>query len=243
MANTLRFKSPLFIIAQFYLDSDLDKTIGENRLLEWIYSIMEQNRFTATMVNKYEKIKINNHVADLPCDLINVVQVKYGDTFLRKTNLPTTLLHLGEIDKTKFTHLIPLDSYTVSNDKLFISYEKGEIDLFYLGFHLDEHGLPLVPDHALFVEACIEYFTYKLKYAEYMKTKGASPELYKFHHAEYRKKILKFISTITMPSPDEIVAIGNAYNRLLPTIGQSIFGYANSTDLRQDFNTFNKGVV
>ena len=96
---------------------------------------------------KTAPLEIHHHRAKLPCDYINMIQVRDVKTGL-SFRYATDSFHMSPMKdpRTDFT-------YKVQGDCIFTSIPFGMIEIAYEAMLVDKDGFPLIPDNSSFTRA------------------------------------------------------------------------------------------
>lgn len=167
------------VITDFRLQSNNWKIDAPEWIGEGLRAIGHHGGFT----KKYIKLKVRNHKVAIPCDLLEIQQIEYGNrplplgSSLRRGNYQP-LVNTNEFVSSEFTLVDPdtdeveyihettnfrLEGqyYELNPDFIQTSFESGDIVVYYTGYTLDSDGYPAVPDTYQHREALAFYILYK----------------------------------------------------------------------------------
>lgn len=166
-------------------------------------------------------LKIENYRALLPCDFIEMVQVKEkcSGNALRYT---TNSFHLAE-HKGRSVDL----TYKLQNSVIFTSFKHGEIEIVYRAIEIDSEGYPLIIDDPSFTKA-LECYIKKQWYIILFEMGRISPQAYQNVCQEYSWYVGQAQSSLVMPSIDEMESITNMFNTLVPRMSEHKHGFVNN---------------
>lgn len=189
MALTGKQVSLKNIIAKVYRDLGLKEEEDFINFIEWGAEALEQIGVFEQLETKTLCIPINFYKAELPCDLVYLNYVSYGNKNLQPSSSLTgpvmteedrsrdwTGLSLPDSILTNVNYIPSIsssssarNSYSISGGYLNIGVEKGDVHINYQAMPVDEEGYPLVPDHVSFREAVYRYIVYKWLYPRYIR--------------------------------------------------------------------------
>lgn len=168
------------IIAKVYRDLGITEEYDKIDLIEWS---VEALRFINSF-NQYKQgrtcIEICNYQAELPCNLVALLEVGLNGTQLdkasnnnfNKKNMGNNVVKPYSYNLNHFDNL-PLklgnsynlpnnESFTYKNGFLKASFKEGKLDILYNYIETDDDGIPLIPDDESYKEAITSYI--KMKY-------------------------------------------------------------------------------
>ena len=165
------------IIAKVYRDLNLKEEDRFYDMIEWIAEAMEFISSPEYLQPKEACLGISQYKAELPCDLVEILQVSCGGSPLRlstahvvtKTkdnggagfntlNNPPYNQLAGDVTITGTSQLggVP-GSYELVPGFIKTSFRDGEVTVFYKGILTDDEGYPLIPNEQNAKEALFWY--------------------------------------------------------------------------------------
>lgn len=157
------------IVAQVYRDLGLDEEYDLIDLIEWSVDALRFINVYDQYETKDECINIVNHRAEIPCNLIALLEVKANGIQLDKASnnnfkkpkgklIEPYSYNLNTIDSMplrlgRLYHLTNGDSFIFKNGWIKTSFKEGKLDIKYNTIPTDEEGLPLIPDEVSYKEA------------------------------------------------------------------------------------------
>lgn len=174
-----------------------------------------------TFIEKVVPIEIKEFRGELPCDLYEVIQVRYKDRIFRES---TDSFHMSH-DK------IPGElSYKMNDNCIFTSLEEGTIEMAYKAMPTDMNGYPLIPDNGSYEKALEAYI--KLQWFTMLFDLGkVLPVVLQNTQREYHTAVTRAYTGLLMPSLDKMENIARLWNRMLPDRPfDHITGYKNMSD-------------
>lgn len=165
------------IIAKVYRDLNLKEEDRFYDMIEWIAEAMEFISSPEYLQTKEVCLEIKQYKGELPCDLVEILQVKCGNNPLplstRHTvskNKDNGLNSFNTLNHPPYNQLagdvtisgqdtgstLP-NSYELVPGFIKTSFKEGEVTIFYKGILSDEEGYPLVPNEQNAKEALFWY--------------------------------------------------------------------------------------
>jgi hypothetical protein len=215
------------IVAKIYTDLNLQKSIRDEDLIEWVGEALEYMAVSAFYIKKRVELEIKNFKAKLPCDFVNVLNVEYNQEALVGSNSPR--LENIEAEGRKYISSSK-DTYVIKYPFIITdAVENGKVRVYYHAFPVDEEGYPLVPDLIQHKDACLKYVHYKIVYAAFVADQ-TSIQKYEYVKQEWLTAKNSAISFAAMPDPNVAIGIAQRWNRLIPNFMEHKQMYDTATD-------------
>lgn len=204
-------------------------------------------------------ITIKNYRGSLPCDLIEIQQVREFDnkipmryasgTFHK--SLPTSEATLPEgsltqLGKTFTSPFIAQNNmlkdnnptqlnYTINNNHIFTNFEEGTVEMAYTAFPTDCNGHPLIPDNIKYVKAVKAFIAEKIGQRLYLQGKMTGD---RFHHLQQEYAFYVGAADVAgrMPNVDEMESWKNQLVRLIPNMNAHNGSFTYSGDKPRQTN-------
>lgn len=200
------------IIAKVYSDFNLQKSLDENTLIEWIAEALEYMEVRMYLQQRSEEVEIKNFKGLIPCDYHSTNQVEYcnvGMVGSQKTRLPN-------IDGESY--YVNNGNYTIQYPYIHVDFVKdGNVTLHYNAIPVDKEGYPLVPDNVQTRDACMKYIHYKIKYAGWV-AQEVDTTIYDYIKNEWYAAADKARGHNAMLDPDHWQGIAQGWQRLIPNV-------------------------
>lgn len=156
---------------------------------------------------KVEKIQIEDYRGSLPCDYMEVIQVKGKDGYCFRHS--TDSFHHSYREKE------PYDlTYKIQGMRIYTSIEKGEIELAYRAILTDRDGYPLIPDDGTFPNA-LQLYIKKKQFTILFDMGKISNQVLANTQQEYCWAVGQAQSSLTMPTIDQMESIKNSWCTLV----------------------------
>lgn len=167
----------------------------------------------ASFLEKTKEIEIVNYRGVLPCDLYNIIQVRYNNEYFRGS---TDSFHMSNNKPNNNKGL----TYKIQGNCIFTSIEKGTIEIAYKAFPINEEGLPLIPDNGSYPRALQEYITLEC-YTILFDQGRIQPQVLQNHQQRYAFYAGQAQTDLIRPTIDQMQAITNSWNKLIEGRGHS----------------------
>jgi hypothetical protein len=192
---------------------------------------MEYIGVTAQYVEKLYIVDINNHRGVLPCDLVVVRQIVNGQVPM-SSSLQTVRQHMNTHKDFKHRIFAGENTYSIQENMIITSFEKGEISVYYLGIKLDDEGFPMIPDTIRYSDALVWYVLMKVKQSELFSGR-INPNEFEYYQTQWQSKAYQASSELSMPSPEEAYSLGKRFLRLIPNIQSHQEMYSSDNELNR----------
>ena len=181
-------------------------------------------------VDKIETIDIKEYRGELPCDLISINQVrlhKNGIALRAMTDnfnaYPTHDHEGGDWGERGEP------SFKSQGRVIFTSIRHEKVDISYKAIMLDDEGLPLIPDNSIFLKA-LELYIKKEWFTILFDMGKISPAVLNNTQQSYAFVAGQCNNEFLIPSVNEMEAITNSLNQLIPRTNEFRNGFKNLGD-------------
>lgn len=197
--NFIRLEEVLSRITRHPLLQDLSYEAGVQYTVDFIRTM----GIPKTYIEKSDCICINNYRAILPCDLVQIIQVKKDNQYL-------THMSSSKFDRNKDL------SYKTQGNIIYTSFKEGNIEIYYRAIPIDENGVPLIPDHPIFLKA-LELYIKKEWFTILFDLGKIHHQILQNTQQEYAFKAAQCNNLFIIPSVAEMQTITNMFNKMLPS--------------------------
>lgn len=181
-------------------------------------------------IEKTEKIEINEWRGQLPCDFYKMIQVRMlkenpcnpCDIYERSSQVfrySTDSFHMSD-SKTKHPEL----TYKLQNRVIFTSIKEGTVEIAYEAIAVDNDGYPMIPDLSSVTRA-LELYIKKQCFTILFDMGKIQQYVLQNTQQEYAWAVGQAQSDIIRPSIDEMEAITNSLNTLIPRVTEHNRGF------------------
>ena len=201
------------------LDHPLLQDLTIEQCVRYTVEFINITGFNNVYKNKLCNVKIQNYRGQLPCDLVQLVQVmncKDNEALKQMT---------GNFDL--YRDYIP--SYKTQGLFIFTTFEEGEVKVAYRAMHIDDEGFPMIPDLPLFQKALELYIKCKM-FTKLFDQQKISQAVLQHTEQEYAWAIGQLNSDMKMPNLAEMENITNMLHQLIPNEHEYRDGFAHLGD-------------
>lgn len=161
-----------------------------------------------TYLDKYEIIDINEYRGLLPCDCVAINQV-------RECNTGACLRSMTDNFNSTYPEYKSEKSFKTQGRVIYTSFRTGQAEISYKAIPVDDEGLPLLPDNAIFLET-LELYIKKKWFTVLFDMGKISPVVLQNTQQEYAFKAGQCNNEFMIPSVSEMQSISGILNQLIP---------------------------
>lgn len=198
--NFIRLEEVLSRILRHPLMQSMDYETG----IQYTVDFLQTVGYPQTYIEKHKCLEVCDYRALLPCDLIQILQVK--DT---KSERYLTSMSSSVYDKSK-NNL----TYKTQGSIIYTSFKEGNIEVYYKAIPIDENEVPLIPDHPIFLKA-LELYIKKEWFTILFDTGVINQGVLQNTQQEYAFKVAQCNNLFVIPSVSEMQTITNMLNNML----------------------------
>lgn len=212
------------------LDHPLLKDVSFERAVNYAVSFIRIVGMPKEFTEKTEIIDIKDYRGLLPCDLENIIQVRtYSECGHNHKvfRYSTDSFHMSEHKGHSFDL-----TYKVQGNVIFTSMKEGKIEIAYMAIPVDSDGYPMIPDNSTFANA-LELYIKKKQFTILFDQGKITPQVYNNCLQEYSWAVGQAQSDLVRPSVDEMQAITNSWNTLVPRVTEHSRGFINDGSMEK----------
>lgn len=206
------------------LDHPLLKDVSFERAVNHAINFMRIVGCPDIFLEKTEVIDIDNYRGALPCDFYKMIQVRKVGINNHYTifRYSTDSFHMsdGKVDSFDLT-------YKLQGNVIFTSMKDGKIEIAYNAIALDKEGYPLIPDNSSFIKA-LELYIKKERFTVLFDMGQINRDVYQNTLQDYSWYVGQAQTSMIKPTYDQMIAISNAMNTLIPRMSDYRSGFVNS---------------
>lgn len=170
--------------------------------------------------DKIDVVDINDFKGILPCDLVQINQVREHKT---KTCLRSMTDNFNVPVKINNHHHhyhlpYPIDcgefSFKTSGNIIFVSFRKGKVEISYKAMPVDDDGFPLILDNPVFLKA-LELYIQNEEFHILFDLSQIPQVVLQEKKQQYALAVAELGSELTLPSVSEMESIGRMWNTLI----------------------------
>ena len=158
---------------------------------------------------KQEDIEISDYKGLLPCDLISVNQVRDEHT-KRCMRSMTGNFHMSDCT------INSEPTFKTQGRYIYTSFKCGKVRISYKAVKVDEDGLPMLPDHPVFLKALEDYIKVQ-RFTVLFDIGKIRPDVLAHAEQEYHWSAGKCQNSFTIPSVSEMESLTGMMHRLIPS--------------------------
>lgn len=181
-------------------------------------------------IEKTEEVEISEWRGLLPCDFYKMIQV-------RLKNQPDKCSCTENYERSSRVFIYSTDSFHMSDNKseerltyklqnrvIFTSIKEGTVEIAYEAIAVDKDGYPLIPDNSALTRA-LELYIKKQHFTILFDLGKINQAVYQNAQQDYAFAVGQAQSDIIRPSIDEMEAITNSLNTLIPRVKEHKRGF------------------
>ena len=171
-------------------------------------------------------VNISNWRGALPCDFNDIIQVRTHSSCDRKNygvfRHTTDSFHMSDNKQNSYDL-----TYKIQGNVIFTSIKEGTIEIAYNAFAVDDEGYPLIPDNSSFISA-LELYIKKKHFGILFDIGKITPQVYNQVCQDYAWAVGQAQSDLVRPTIDQMEAITNSLNTLIPRVSEHNRGFVNN---------------
>lgn len=176
--------------------------------------------------DKIAEVEIKDYRGVLPCDLISIVQVKNTKTNLCLRSMTDSftpgLKPYPPQYNQQYTQVE--GTFKTQGQVIYTNFPEGCVEVAYKAIPVDEDGFPMVIDNENYL-ACLEAYIKKQVFTVKFETSKIPQNVLRNAQIEYGDLCDQLRSEFNTPSYDEMQAITNIYNTLIPRMSEFYTGF------------------
>lgn len=172
-------------------------------------------------VDKVALLEIKDYRAAMPCDSIQIKQVRDACS---KYALRTAT---GTFPEGEHDHIPYEYTFRVQGNILYANFREGQLEMAYRAIATDEEGYPLIPDNVAFIRA-LEQYIKKQWFTILFDLGKIQPAVLQNAQQEYAFYVAQAQNSLVMPSLSEMESITNAWCTLLHKTNEFKYGFKNT---------------
>lgn len=171
-----------------------------------------------TFEEKIVTLEVKDYRVLLPCDLIEIIQVKqHCSNYCMRAS--TNTFHTIDYEPT--SHEM---TFKVQGDILYTNFREGAIDIAYKSISVDEDGYPTVPEEPIFVRA-LETYIKKQWFTILFDLGKLQPAALQNVQQEYAFYVGQAQNSMIVPTLSEMESISNMVTKLLRNTNEFRAGF------------------
>ena len=179
-----------------------------------------------TFEEKSVTLTIKNFRAELPCDALEIIQVRNDKTGF---SMRSSFDSFATAKHSRYKEVRTEDTFVRRGNILNTSFQTGQITVVYKSIAVDDMGFPLIPDDPLF-QLTLELYIKKQYFMILFDLGKISHQALNVTQQEYAFKVGQLRTSYIMPSINEMEGISNFMTELLPNHNRFKHGFRHLGD-------------
>ena len=160
-------------------------------------------------IDKIAEVEIYNYRGELPCDIVNIKQVKNCRTDVAMRSMTDNFNGFSKGVNSE-------DTWKAKGRYIFTSFKEGKVLVSYTSIMTDEDGLPMLVDNAKFLNA-LELYIKLQRFTILYDCGKIRPDILANTQKDYAFAAGQCINAFTIPSVSEMESITGMMHRLIPS--------------------------
>lgn len=212
------------------LDHPLLRDLTFERAINYVIHFIRIVGMPKAFNEKTELVNIEDYRGLLPCDLDSIIQIRTHNECGHSCEVfrySTDSFHMSKNKQDSFDL-----TYKVQGNVIFTSIKEGTIEIAYRAITVDSEGYPMIPDNSSFIRA-LELYIKKQCFTVLFDTGKITAPVYNNVCQEYAWAVGQAQSDLVRPSIDEMQAITNSWNTLVPRVNEHSRGFVNNGSMEK----------
>lgn len=169
---------------------------------------------------KVTTLHIEDYRAPLPCDYVELIQVRVPDGVAYRGSTDSFHLSPSRLES------LPDLTYKVQGSVIFTSNKEGDIEIAYRAIATDEDGFPMIPDNVSFKKA-LEWYIKQEVFSDLFDEGKININSVQRAEQKYSFYAGQAQSDLVRPSLDQMESISNMLNQLVFRVNEHNNGFRN----------------
>jgi hypothetical protein len=183
------------------------ENISFEKVVQYVVDFFHLVGIPKMFMDKCEVVDINDFRGLLPCDLVQINQIK--DLFTKKC-LRSMTDNFNPHRHQERTEL----SFKTQGNILFVSFPKGKVEISYKALPVDKDGYPLLLNNPIFLNA-LELYIKKCEFDLLFDMSQIPAVVLNNAHQQYGWAVGRLSEMLTQPSVSEMESISRMWNTLV----------------------------
>ena len=183
------------------------ETISFEKVLQYVIDFFRIVGLPKMFMDKTEVIDIVDYRGVLPCDLVQINQIRDCKTHICLRSMSDSFYPENNRDKSEL-------SFKTQGNILFVSFKNGKVEISYKSMPVDKDGFPMLLDHSNFLKA-LELYIQKEEFEILFDLSQIPAVVLNNKQQQYAWSIGQLQSELTLPSVSEMETITRMWNTLL----------------------------
>lgn len=194
-------------IAQRVKRHPLLENLSFEKIIQYVVDFYSVTGIPQQFVDKVEIVDIYDYKGLLPCDVVQIMQVKDMRSKVCMRSMTDTFYQRQNRDRNE-------PAFKTQGNIIYVTFKQGKIDIAYKAIQTDEDGLPMILDNPVFLRA-LELYIKKEEFDMLFDLSQIPAVVLNNTHQQYALAIGQLKSDMTMPSVSEMESISRMWNTLV----------------------------
>jgi len=181
--------------------------ISFEKVVQYVLDFFRLVGLPKMFLDKDEIIEIKDYKGLLPCDLIQIIQIRDLKSKLCLRSMTDSFLPKCRHERSDL-------SFKTQGNILVVSFRHGKVEIAYKALPIDKDGYPMILDNPVFLRA-LELFIQKEEFAILFDLSQIPQVVYNEKKQQYALAVAALGSELTLPSVSEMETIGRMWNTLI----------------------------
>lgn len=184
------------------------ENISFERVVQYVLDFFRRAGLPKMFVNKIDVIDIYDYRGVLPCDLVQINQI-------REMKSKVCLRAMTDNFNGHNRHCIRTEmSFKTQGNILFVSFKHGKVEISYKTMPVDDEGYPLLLDNPIFLQA-LENYIKKEEFSILFDLSQIPAVVLNNARQEYAFSVGQLSSELTLPSVSEMESLSRMWSTLV----------------------------
>ena len=183
------------------------ENISFEKVVQYVLDFYQLVGLPRMFLDKVEVIDINDFKGLLPCDLVQINQIREHRTKVCLRSMTDNFYNSKHQEKTEL-------SFKTQGNILFVSFRKGKVEISYKSIPVDDDGYPMILNNPVFLKA-VELYIKKEEFNILFDLSQIPNVVLQNTNQQYAFTIGQLGSELTLPSVSEMESISRMWNTIV----------------------------
>lgn len=183
------------------------ENISFEKVVQYVLDFYQLVGLPRMFLDKVEVIDINDFKGLLPCDLVQINQIREHRTKVCLRSMTDNFFYSKHQERTEL-------SFKTQGNILFVSFRKGKVEISYKSIPVDDDGYPMILNNPVFLKA-VELYIKKEEFNILFDLSQIPNVVLQNTNQQYAFTIGQLGSELTLPSVSEMESISRMWNTIV----------------------------
>lgn len=183
------------------------ENIGFEKVVQYVLDFFHIVGLPKMFIDKIDTIKIEDYKGLLPCDLVQINQIREVNSKKCLRSMTDNFHHYKKDERTEL-------SFKTQGSILFVSFKRGAIEISYKALPIDKDGYPMLIDNPVFLKA-LELYIKKEEFNLLFDISQIPAVVLQNANQQYSWAVGRLTNELTLPSVSEMESINRMWNTLV----------------------------